>query len=70
MPSPTRADGISAGDWLAQMSTRLQQQWPTIDPTRLDDLALDLSRDQRLRAMAPREAADEWLRPVRKSADA
>ena len=62
-PPPTRA---RATDWLAQMSMRLQQQWPTIDPTRLDDLALDLSRDPHLRAMDAREAAEEWLRPVRK----
>ena len=56
-----------ANDWLAQMSIRLQQRWPSIDPTRLDDLALDLSRDQRLRAMAPQDAAEEWLRPVKKA---
>jgi hypothetical protein len=46
------------------MSARLQQQWPTIDPTRLDDLALDLWRDEKLRSMLPERAADEWLRPV------
>jgi hypothetical protein len=53
-----------ASDWLAAMSARLQQQWPTIDPQRLDDLALDLWRDERLRSMPPERAADDWLRPV------
>ena len=37
---------------------------PTIDPTRLDDLALDLWRDEKLRVMPPERAADEWLRPI------
>jgi hypothetical protein len=50
--------------WLAAVSARLQQRWPTIDPAQLDDLALDLWRDERLRAMEPERAADEWLRPV------
>ena len=58
-----------AREWLAAMSDRLHQQWPTIDPTRLDDVALDLWRDERLRAMAPDQAADEWLRPVTQPAD-
>ncbi len=53
-----------ASDWLAAISARLQRQWPTVDPTRLDDLALDLWRDEKLRAMPPERAADEWLRPV------
>lgn len=53
-----------ARDWLRAMSERLQQQWPTIDPQRLDDLALDLWRDERLRAMPAHEAAEVWLQPV------
>lgn len=54
----------SSRDWLRAMSERLQQQWPTIDPQRLDDLALDLWRDERLRALPAREAAEVWLQPV------
>lgn len=53
-----------AAEWLATMSARLQQQWPTIDPMRLDDLAVDLWRDEALRGMPPERAAEEWLRPV------
>lgn len=59
----------SASDWLASMSARLQKQWPTIDPQRLDDLALDLWRDERLRAMPPERAAEEWLAPVSPRSD-
>lgn len=53
-----------AGGWLAVMSARLQQQWPTVDPGRLDDVALDLWRDEKLRALSPYRAANEWLRPI------
>jgi len=48
--------------WIAACSARLQQQWPSIDPTRLDDCALDLFRDEKLRALEPEAAALEWLR--------
>jgi hypothetical protein len=54
----------TAGDWLAVISARLQQRWPTIDPARLDDVAHDLWRDERLRSMLPEDAAEEWLKPV------
>ena len=49
-------------DWISLCSARLQKQWPTVDPTRLDDLAIDLSRDALLRAMDPERAAVDWLR--------
>ena len=53
-----------ASEWITHVSDCLQERWKTIDPARLDDLAADLWRDEALRAMEPREAADEWLRPV------
>src|ERR1700704_2600882 len=60
----TNVQTTPASDWLDAMSVRLQKQWPTIDPQRLDDLALDLWRDEKLRSMGPERAAEEWLRPV------
>jgi hypothetical protein len=38
------------GNLLSTVSGLLQRQWPTVDPTRLDDLALDLWRDAQLDA--------------------
>ena len=55
----------SASDWLNTVAAKRQQQWPTVDPQRLDDLALELWSDARLRAMPPERAADEWLAPVK-----
>ncbi|WP_260396887.1 hypothetical protein [Variovorax sp. KBW07] len=50
--------------WIAACAHRLQQQWHTIDPLELEDLARDLRRDERLRAMPPDEAAVDWLLPI------
>ena len=54
-------ENLPARNWVAACSARLQQHWKTIDPQRLDDLAQDLARDERLRWMTPAEAAVEWL---------
>lgn len=63
-PAATIMPTTPASEWITNVSDCLQERWKTIDPARLDDLAADLWRDEALRAMAPREAADEWLRPV------
>jgi len=50
--------------WIAVCAHRLQRQWRTIDPDQLDELAGDLWKDERLRSMAPEEAAARWLEPL------
>ena len=57
-------DALPAHIWIAACAHQLQQQWRTIDPTQLEDLAGDLWRDERLRALGPDEAARVWLEPV------
>jgi hypothetical protein len=51
--------------WIAACAHRLQQQWHTVDPLELEDVARDLWRDERLRSMPPDLAAVEWLKPLR-----
>ena len=51
-------------DWIAVCAHQLHRQWRTVDPDQLDELAADLWRDERLRAMAPARAADVWLEPL------
>jgi hypothetical protein len=36
--------------------------WHTVDPLELGDVARDLWRDERLRAVPPEAAALEWLK--------
>ncbi len=58
-----------AGVWFAAVSAHLQRRWPTIDPQRLDDLAVDLSRDPVLRNLPPEKAAEVWLQPISRVVD-
>jgi hypothetical protein len=50
--------------WIALCAHRLQRQWRTVDPEQLDEVAGDLWNDERLRRLAPSDAAVDWLRPV------
>jgi len=50
---------VPATLWIAACAHRLQQQWHTVDPLELEDVARDLWRDERLRAMPPDAAAVE-----------
>ncbi len=51
-------------DWISVVSARLKQQWPTIDPHPLDDMARVLWGYESLRVMPPEDAANRWLAPV------
>ena len=57
-------DTVPATLWIAACAHRLQQQWHTVDPLELEDVARDLWRDERLRSMSPDEAAVDWLKPI------
>ncbi|WPH22336.1 hypothetical protein [Variovorax paradoxus] len=58
-------ENVPATLWIAACAHRLQQQWHTVDPLELEEVARDLWRDERLRLMPPDEAAIDWLRPIR-----
>ena len=51
--------------WIAACAHRLQQQWRTVDPLQLEEVAAELWRDERLRSLPPDAAAVVWLGPVR-----
>ena len=55
--------------WIAACAHRLQQQWHTVNPLELEEVAADLWSDQRLRARGPTTAAQEWLKPIAFSSD-
>lgn len=50
--------------WIAVCAHRLQRQWRTVAPEQLDELAADLWKDEKLRALAPDQAATLWLEPL------
>lgn len=55
-PSPTQ--------WIQQCAQKLHERWHTVSTEQLEDVALDIFMDDRLRHMAPAEAAAAWLSPV------
>ena len=57
-------DATQESDWISVVSARLKQQWPSIDPNPLDDMARVLWGYESLRVLAPEEAANRWLAPV------
>lgn len=57
-------ENMPAALWIAACAHRLQQRWHTVDALELEEVARDLRRDARLRAMLPDEAAMDWLRPI------
>ena len=50
--------------WIDACAHRLQRQCHGLDPGVLEEVAADLWRDPRLRAMTPTEAAIDWPGPV------
>ncbi len=48
-------------EWITRCSQRLQAQWRTVEPEVLEQVAVDLLREARFRALAPEEAAVAWL---------
>ncbi|MNV81996.1 hypothetical protein [Variovorax sp. 38R] len=57
-------NSMPAALWIGTCAHRLQQQWHTVDPIELEDVARDLWRDERFRAMPPTDAATDWLKPI------
>ena len=48
--------------WVARCAHRLRAHWPHADPTSIDEAAAELWSEASLRAMAPVDAAEHWLR--------
>ncbi len=51
--------------WIALCAERLREQWPRADRTSLEEAARYLWRDETLRRLAARDAAEEWLAHLR-----
>jgi|NGEPerStandDraft_6_1074524.scaffolds.fasta_scaffold38638_1 hypothetical protein len=58
------ADNLADVQWIAQCARRLREQWPRVDLAVLEEAALELWRDDRLRALPGERAAREWLAPL------
>ncbi|WP_428573033.1 hypothetical protein [Ramlibacter sp.] len=54
----------SPSQWIAACAVELAARWRTVPPALLEELAVDLWRDERLRILDPAAAARAWLAPV------
>ena len=50
--------------WIIACAERLHERWHTVEATQLEEVAMDIWQDERLRTMEPGEAAAVWLLPV------
>jgi len=57
-------DRLPPSQWIAQCAVRLGERWRTVPPRDLEEVAVELWRDEELRALDPQEAASRWLAPV------
>ena len=57
-------DNLADVQWVAQCAHRLREQWPRVELVLLEEIALELWRDERLRALSGEQAAAEWLAPL------
>lgn len=55
---------LTPSQWIEQCAQRLHERWHRVAPQELEDAALDIWLDDRLRHMPPAEAAAEWLSPL------
>jgi hypothetical protein len=58
------ADNLADVQWVSQCARRLREQWPRVELVLLEEIALELWRDERLRALSGEQAATEWLAPL------
>jgi hypothetical protein len=58
------ADNLADVQWVAQCARRLREQWPRVELALLEEAALELWRDDRLRGLPGEQAAAAWLAPL------
>jgi hypothetical protein len=55
---------LTPSQWIAACARKLNERWRTVDTEQLEEVAMDIWQDARLRSMEPSEAAVVWLLPV------
>lgn len=55
---------LTPSKWIAACAERLHERWHTVEAAQLEEVAVGIWQDARLRTMEPAEAAAVWLLPV------
>ena len=57
-------DELTPIQWIAKCAERLHERWTTVEQAQLEEAAVVVWNDARLRALPPDEAATKWLAPI------
>lgn len=60
---------MTPSQWIAKCGEKLHERWHTVETAQLEEVAVDIWRDVKLREMTPEEAAVVWLSPIVTSLD-
>lgn len=55
---------LTPSQWIARCAARLGERWRTVPAAELEAAAVEVWRDESLRALLPEDAASRWLAPV------
>lgn len=55
---------LISSQWIAQCAQCLAGRWRKASPPKLEEVAIDLWRDEQLRKLDPKEAAAQWIAAV------
>jgi len=57
-------DEMTPTQWIAKCAECLHERWQTVETAQLEEVAVGIWQDSRMRIMPPHEAAAAWLKPV------
>ncbi len=57
-------EALRPTEWIAKCAERLHARWHTVEPAQLEEVAVDIWKNDYYRSMGPVEAAAFWLTPV------
>jgi hypothetical protein len=57
-------EALRPTEWITKCAERLHEHWHTVEPGQLEEVAVDIWKNDYLRSMGPVEAAAFWLTPV------
>lgn len=55
---------MTPSQWIAKCGEKLHERWHTVEAAQLEEVAVVIWQDAKLRAMEPGEAATVWLSPI------
>lgn len=62
-------EDLLPSQWITKCAERLHDRWHTVEPAQLEEVAVDIWKNDYLRSMGPAEAAAFWLTPVAVESD-